>query len=197
MSVHRGVCLSVCWDTTPPRSRHSGAGTPRTRHPRDQAPPPPADGYCCGRYASYWNAFLLQWTIGDLREIWTCSIKLFICCRIAGVTLLRSDLFSCNNCIFASNLKCYTRIRANQRRTFCCGSFERPDIHNQIDVFYNCWHLQKLDTPPRRLIKLRGADMRSFHSWKYLSFVFIIETFSFSAQPVSIDYQLIFLDPDK
>ena len=25
--------------------------TPRTRHP-------PADGYCCGRNASYWNAFL-------------------------------------------------------------------------------------------------------------------------------------------
>ena len=22
-------------------------------------PPTPADGYCCGRYASYWNAFLL------------------------------------------------------------------------------------------------------------------------------------------
>ena len=22
-------------------------------------PPPPADGYCCGQYASYWNAFLL------------------------------------------------------------------------------------------------------------------------------------------
>ena len=22
-------------------------------------PPPQADGYCCGRYASYWNAFLL------------------------------------------------------------------------------------------------------------------------------------------
>ena len=21
-------------------------------------PPPPADGYCCGQYASYWNAFL-------------------------------------------------------------------------------------------------------------------------------------------
>ena len=26
--------------------------------PLDQATPPPADGYCCGRYASYWNAFL-------------------------------------------------------------------------------------------------------------------------------------------
>ena len=25
-----------------------------------EADTPPADGYCCGRYASYWNAFLLQ-----------------------------------------------------------------------------------------------------------------------------------------
>ena len=25
-----------------------------------EAAPPPADGYCCGRYASYWNAFLLS-----------------------------------------------------------------------------------------------------------------------------------------
>ena len=25
-----------------------------------EADPPPADGYCCGRYASYWNAFLLH-----------------------------------------------------------------------------------------------------------------------------------------
>ena len=24
----------------------------------DADPPHPADGYCCGRYASYWNAFL-------------------------------------------------------------------------------------------------------------------------------------------
>ena len=39
-----GVCLSACWDTTPP----------------DQVPPPKADGYCCGRYASYWNAFLFR-----------------------------------------------------------------------------------------------------------------------------------------
>ena len=23
-------------------------------------PPTPADGYCCGRYISYWNAFLLE-----------------------------------------------------------------------------------------------------------------------------------------
>ena len=32
-SVHRGgICLSACWDTTPPRSRHPpGADTPQTR----------------------------------------------------------------------------------------------------------------------------------------------------------------------
>ena len=83
-----GVCLSACWDTTPPqeqtppgtrhppRSRHPH---PRTRHPPweqtpppgadrpdqapplEQNPPPPRDGYCCGRYASYWNAFLLKY----------------------------------------------------------------------------------------------------------------------------------------
>ena len=29
------------------------------QHALRQTPPPPADGYCCGRYASYWNAFLL------------------------------------------------------------------------------------------------------------------------------------------
>ena len=73
-----GVCLSACWDTTPPRSR-----PPRSRHPLEQTPPPPrADtpqsrhplgvdtppqeqtrpryGHCCGRYASYWNAFLFH-----------------------------------------------------------------------------------------------------------------------------------------
>ena len=37
-------------DQVRPRSRHS----PGSRHP----PPSTADGYCCGRYACYWNAFL-------------------------------------------------------------------------------------------------------------------------------------------
>ena len=55
-------------EQVPPRSRHPpGAGKP----PREQAPPrsrhppreqtPPADGYCCGRHASYWNAFLFKY----------------------------------------------------------------------------------------------------------------------------------------
>ena len=44
-----GICLSACWDTTPREQ------TPPTQ---EQTPPPPRYGHCCGRYASYWNAFL-------------------------------------------------------------------------------------------------------------------------------------------
>ena len=57
----------------PPRTRHTPQEQtphPGSRPPLDQAPPGPgtpgtrhplplADGYCCGRYVSYWNAFLL------------------------------------------------------------------------------------------------------------------------------------------
>ena len=46
LSTRRGVCLSACWDTT---HKHP---------PPEQKPPPQRDGHCCGRYASYWNAFL-------------------------------------------------------------------------------------------------------------------------------------------
>ena len=82
LSTWGGVCLSVCWDTTPlpPGSRYSPdqayphgnpppseQAPPSNRHPQEKAPPgtrysPPGsrDGYCCGRYASYWNAFLLK-----------------------------------------------------------------------------------------------------------------------------------------
>ena len=41
-SVHRG-CLPQCMLGYTPMGRHH-----------------PADGYCCGRYASYWNAFLFE-----------------------------------------------------------------------------------------------------------------------------------------
>ena len=71
-----GVSASIaCWDTPPPpppgpKSRHlppplgpkgrHPPPRPKGRHPPpEQTPPlPPADGYCCGWYASYWNAFL-------------------------------------------------------------------------------------------------------------------------------------------
>ena len=86
LSTGGGICLSACWDTTPPPpgpGSRDQAHPPGTRHtplgpgPPDQAPPPRGqvppgpdtppdqtppprsrDGYCCGRYASYWNAFL-------------------------------------------------------------------------------------------------------------------------------------------
>ena len=39
---------------------HAGIHThPRADNPR-QTPPPPHDGHCNGRYASYWNIFLFQ-----------------------------------------------------------------------------------------------------------------------------------------
>ena len=39
-------------------------------------PLPPADGYCCGRYASYWNAFLffLRWRMNKLITLKFCLI---------------------------------------------------------------------------------------------------------------------------
>ena len=74
-----GVCLSACWDASPPgpgRQPPPGPGRPsRTRDPpRDQADTPPrpetppreADASIrsmSGRYASYWNAFLFNWSI--------------------------------------------------------------------------------------------------------------------------------------
>ena len=78
-------CLPQCMLGYPPLEQTSpwGADTPSgSRHPREQTPleqtappeqtrppsqldppprsrhPPPRDGHCCGRYASYWNAFL-------------------------------------------------------------------------------------------------------------------------------------------
>ena len=76
------TCLSFCsrggtWAGTPGTMyTPPGRYTPWTRYtPQDQVHPPdrytcttppgrytprPADGYCCGRYAFYWNAFLFE-----------------------------------------------------------------------------------------------------------------------------------------
>ena len=63
-----GVCLSACWDTQPLVQTPPGADTLRSRPPLGSRLPlgadtprsryPPADGYCCGWYASYRNVFL-------------------------------------------------------------------------------------------------------------------------------------------
>ena len=81
-SVHRGVSAPVHAgihpraDTSLGRNRPgrnpgqtpTWADTPLARHPLCRHPlaihphwadTPPADSYCCGRYAFYWNAFVL------------------------------------------------------------------------------------------------------------------------------------------
>ena len=57
MFLHLSVSHSVPWATTPwltPPLAHTPRQTPPGRHP-----PPFGDCHCSGRYASYWNAFLL------------------------------------------------------------------------------------------------------------------------------------------
>ena len=52
---------SACWDT-PPLAQCMLGYTPRPVHSGIHPPPSACwdtHGYCCGRYASYWNAFLL------------------------------------------------------------------------------------------------------------------------------------------
>ena len=53
-NVFTPVCQLFCsqWGGSAPV--HAG-----THHPPLGRHPPTADGYCCGRYASYWNAFLV------------------------------------------------------------------------------------------------------------------------------------------
>ena len=70
-SVHAGIPhppeQTPPWEQTHPTgSRHPpgadppGADTPREQTPPEQTPRPPRYGHCCGRYASYWNAFLFR-----------------------------------------------------------------------------------------------------------------------------------------
>ena len=53
-----GVWPSECWDAIPPPEQ--APPPPPSRHPLS-----PADGYCCRRYASYWNEFLFIEIIGN------------------------------------------------------------------------------------------------------------------------------------
>ena len=71
--VHRGGGIPAClcrWYPSMPCNRSPGGSGPGGVPARGvvcsqgicswgETPPPKADGYCCGRYASYWNAFLL------------------------------------------------------------------------------------------------------------------------------------------
>ena len=52
-----------------PLGRYSPGQTPSSRHPR-AGTPSQEDGYCSGRYASYWNVFLFSIVMGLPFKVW-------------------------------------------------------------------------------------------------------------------------------
>ena len=58
---------------TPPRQVPPGQVTPQGRYTL----PPPTDGHCSARYASYWNAFLFN-KLSTGNTVFTCPKKLNI-----------------------------------------------------------------------------------------------------------------------
>ena len=79
-----GVCLSTEGRCTPPGRQTSPwadtpwqADTPLADNPLADKHPPSRDGYCSGRYASYWNAFLLKFmpSIYDCCRPWRNSVS--------------------------------------------------------------------------------------------------------------------------
>ena len=52
------------------RGPHPGV----SQHALRQAHPPAVDGYCCGQYASYWNAFLFLNGFVSCVFKWSCSM---------------------------------------------------------------------------------------------------------------------------
>ena len=79
-NVFTSVCQEFCpqgevhtlppsWPDTPPGkhplSKHPQADIPQADNPQADNPTLQADGYCSGRYASYWNAFLFIFVISS------------------------------------------------------------------------------------------------------------------------------------
>ena len=101
-------------DTSPgadPPSRHPsplGADTPLEQTPPPEADNPPENGHCCGRYASYWNAFLL--TIKG--QIFTLNlfIELFVVSHTLQVFYFFTTRSFCTNALKCEEThlrKCY------------------------------------------------------------------------------------------
>ena len=63
--VFTGVCLSTGGRGLPGPGRCLLGGGSASQHALRQTPPPGRDGHCCGRYASYWNAFLFLYNFSS------------------------------------------------------------------------------------------------------------------------------------
>ena len=58
----------------------------------------PRDGYCCGRYASYWNAFLFsQYFCSKIKQVFTCFEPVF---TITPNSSKKNKVFCAVNLIF-------------------------------------------------------------------------------------------------
>ena len=106
----------------------SWAGTPGPVHPPwDQVHPlgqvhPPADGYCCGRYASYWNQFLLylKWkTKCAPYSLFTFKIFYYILFLIVDGLKLKSNNLHLEKFLYQE------KSEGNDKNTVkCCNTIE-------------------------------------------------------------------------
>ena len=131
-SVHRGVCLSACWDTTPwDQAPLLGSGTPpRTRHPRHQALPGTRHP-------------LKQSMLGDTVNEWAVCIRLecnLVCKNFKSAACPLGDKE-----IWCSTIKardCYTEHNA---KTCCqtCSRFAQPHLPESESIHKNSYNNYK------------------------------------------------------
>ena len=107
------------WADTPsrPPSRADTlqADNPRQTTPPGKHPPPPADGYYCGRYASYWDAFLSSHGNGMDRSS---LLDPLLYCTLISLEYLYTTIYTfCKCLIFTTIASCKFNIcQASQAR---------------------------------------------------------------------------------
>ena len=122
-----------------PLGRHPPGGRPHADTPRADtswADIPPADGYCSGRYASYWNAFFFiqseHWNMSNLVRFSETSPEIFSIWR-AKTALLRisNDFLNYLNYLDCHNFKSWLKHLPNNIEWFydknlCSRSIMEP-----------------------------------------------------------------------
>ena len=154
-NIFTGVCQSFCSkggvsqhalgktlpsQTPPPLGRH-----PLGRHPLGRQYPgqtsPPADGYCSGRYAFYWNAFLLLIAIRIMEWKWVHHV---FCLLFTGTLLNFNGSNSrhglktlCVNIKPDTHINVYTRFCLNTAKSKFSLVSPVADWWNTIDEQLN------------------------------------------------------------
>ena len=118
-----------------------------------EADDPPADGYCCGRYASYWNAFLF-WRVFVLLEILIRKVPPSFDHSVSenpGSTTFLS-MFSNWTVLQVKCLKC--RNTSETHEPFMDLSLEFPDIY----------HTQPVSKQAAKQCTLQGRELTPLHT---------------------------------